>query len=142
VFLSGCDNLHLGSPCICRSFVHGRAVRSRAVTFSQHVLVKCLDHVSCFANWIVRRPFKSYATRFLLSFELPLPNIAVDWLALLLCICGLRFHTWAQRPLIVLEFLFVVCPQANAGGTWTGVVSQDRDEWRTVVNTVMNLRVA
>ena len=31
---------------------------------------------------------------------------------------------------------------ANAAGTWAGLTSQDRDEWRVVVNTVMNLRVS
>jgi hypothetical protein len=28
------------------------------------------------------------------------------------------------------------------GAIWTGYLAQDRDKWRTLLNTVMNLRVS
>jgi len=35
----------------------------------------------------------------------------------------------------------VVFLRANADGTWAELISQDGDEWRAVVNTVMNIWV-
>jgi hypothetical protein len=54
---------------------------------------------------------------------------------------GLWLHIWAQRPAIVPESFFVVFLEENSGGTWTGIMCEDRDEWWAVVNTLMNLRV-